>query len=271
MTHGAPDDEDAVAIAADLARRHGASAVVVNTFAEVPAPVAAPAFAGATMTPQFLEALVDRKETVERSTRALAERAAQRFGVAIQLAPPDDGRGQSALLRELPLIDLAILAQSSVSGELGWISPLGDALIEARAPVYIARDGEAVAGKVAVIAWDGGFEAARAVRAALPLLREASAVAILQSHSRLDTSEGGRADPARLGAWLVARGVATPKLVAVGGGRIGPDLLKAAADLGAALLVAGAYRHSRLREAVFGGVTRAFIEAADGPHLVIAH
>jgi nucleotide-binding universal stress UspA family protein len=33
-------------------------------------------------------------------------------------------------------------------------------------------------------------------------------------------------------------------------------LLNHAADMGADLLVAGGYGHSRLREAVFGGVTR---------------
>lgn len=57
----------------------------------------------------------------------------------------------------------------------------------------------------------------------------------------------------------------------VRGAKVGPALLDAAQAFGAALLVAGAYRHSRLAEALFGGATRAFLEARDGPHLLIAH
>ena len=37
---------------------------------------------------------------------------------------------------------------------------------------------------------------------------------------------------------------------------IGDELLNMASDLGSDLMVMGAYGHSRLREAVFGGVTR---------------
>ena len=266
---GAQDDEVALVVAADLARRHGTTAVVVNTFDTGATRLPAPAFGGGAMTSQLVEAIAERKEAVGLQTRALVEQVARGDG-AIRLAP-SAGPARSTLMRELPLVDLAVLAQSYVSSELGWIDPLGETLLEARVPVYLARDKTPVAGRVAAIAWDGSFEAARAVRAALPLLRDASGIAILQSTHRLDGSEGSRADPARLAAWLGERGLAAPKRVTVGDGKIGPELLKAAADAGAALLVAGAYRHSRISEALFGGVTRAFIEAADGPHLVIAH
>ena len=40
---------------------------------------------------------------------------------------------------------------------------------------------------------------------------------------------------------------------------------------GADLIVAGAYGHSRLREFVFGGVTRSLFQAVDGPSLLAAH
>ena len=57
----------------------------------------------------------------------------------------------------------------------------------------------------------------------------------------------------------------------VGDHKVGPVLVDAARDLGAALLVSGAYGHSRLAEAIFGGATHAFLKAGDGPHLLIAH
>ena len=103
------------------------------------------------------------------------------------------------------------------------------------------------------------------------LLQEASDIAILQDTDGLDDEAGARADPARLAAWLEGRGLPASRYVEAKGGKVGPLLLEAADAVGAALLVAGTYRHSRLFEALFGGVTRAFLRAADGPHLLIAH
>ena len=48
----------------------------------------------------------------------------------------------------------------------------------------------------------------------------------------------------------------------------GEALLSYAADIGADLLVAGAYGHSRAREMVFGGVTRTLIAEMTVPVLL---
>ncbi len=52
-------------------------------------------------------------------------------------------------------------------------------------------------------------------------------------------------------------------------GSVGERLLQGAE--GVDLLVAGAYGHSRLREFVFGGVTRTLLAASDGPAMLLAH
>jgi nucleotide-binding universal stress UspA family protein len=52
-------------------------------------------------------------------------------------------------------------------------------------------------------------------------------------------------------------------------GSVGERLLQGAEGID--LLVAGAYGHSRLREFVFGGVTRTLLSATDGPALLLAH
>ena len=49
------------------------------------------------------------------------------------------------------------------------------------------------------------------------------------------------------------------------------EIEKRANSEDAGLLVAGAYGHSRLREAVFGGATRTFLTSSVGPHLFLAH
>ena len=51
----------------------------------------------------------------------------------------------------------------------------------------------------------------------------------------------------------------------------GPALLRAAKSLDANLLVAGAFGHPRLQEYIFGGTTRALLNAADGPSLFLSH
>jgi nucleotide-binding universal stress UspA family protein len=109
------------------------------------------------------------------------------------------------------------------------------------------------------------------VRAALPLLKDASRVAILQHIDEIDVDAGSLADPARLTTYLAAHDVAVDRVIQTHGRNIGAALLEAADDYGAALLVAGAYGHARLREALFGGATRAFLAARNGPHLFLAH
>jgi nucleotide-binding universal stress UspA family protein len=272
---GAPDDEDAVAIAADFAHRNRSPVTVVNTFEFRPATIVPPAITSGVAAAEVWRSLDQERVAVGRRIRDLVDEYSHRLGGAedssaddaIKLALPSvDAR--ATLMRELPLADLVILAQSSVKGDGPWVGPLAEALMTARAPVYLARNGHSAAGRPAAIAWDGGFEAARAVRAALPLLRDAAEITILQAPDGLEAS---RADPERLEAWLAVHGVSAQTVVQVRAGKVGEALLEATRSLDAALLVAGAYRHSRIGEALLGGATRAFMEAGDGPHLLVAH
>lgn len=274
---GAPDDEYAVAIAADLARRHASPAVVVNTFEDFPAGVPVPAFAGGVYAHDIWTAFRERADSVEREIGALVAREAHRFGLSryaggasmVIAAPAQTSR--AALMRELTLADLAVVAQSCVAEAGSWVGPLGEALMEARTPVFLARSGTSTAGRSAVVAWDGGFQSARAVRAALPLLKEASEVAIVQDREGLDVSPGAPANPDRLRDYLTTHGVAVETVLEAKGRKVGPAILDAAREFGAALLVAGAYRHARLQEAIVGGATRTFLRNDTGPHLLLSH
>jgi nucleotide-binding universal stress UspA family protein len=132
-------------------------------------------------------------------------------------------------------------------------------------PVVVARPGLDPTGVMAV-AWDGGKEASRAMRTALPLLQRARAVHIVAnaaSSPRVFDPEAGQ-------AFLEVRGVKAEITLIEGGGEVGGQLLKAAQALGASLFVAGAYGHPRLQEFIFGGATRAFLNA-DGPSLFLSH
>ncbi len=273
----APDDEAAVAVAADIAVRHQSRAGVIAVLS-TPVALATPIFAGAVVSPQTWYALDAEQKAIEAKIEALIARYSP--GHPASTKPElhadlfhirtKDG-GAAALMAELALVDLLFIAQSNVTGEGPWNGALGEALMDARTPVYVARDTRSAAGRPAAIAWDGSLEAGRAVRAAAPLLRDAAWVAVLQVPARLDTSPGAPADPKRVTAYLSRHGVDVKDVIRVDGPKIGRALLTAAKGCDAGLLVAGAYQHSRLQEALFGGATRDLLGDAQGPHLLIAH
>jgi nucleotide-binding universal stress UspA family protein len=148
--------------------------------------------------------------------------------------------------------------------------PLGESFQQIVAgeqrPTLIARPGLAVDGTIAV-AWDGGKEASRAARTALPLLQTASRVVILAAPA----SSARYFDPARLQEFFAVRGIKSEVENLTDGGDPAPALLAAAKRLGANLLVTGAFGHPRLQEFIFGGATRTFLNASDAPSLFLSH
>ena len=132
-------------------------------------------------------------------------------------------------------------------------------------PVLIARAGLKVGGTV-VVAWDGGKEASRAARLALPLLEKAQRVIIVAA-----PKASSRAfDPGNLQAYYAARGVKAEVEMVSDCGDPAPALLQAAARSGAEILVAGAFGHPRLQEFIFGGTTRTLLNS-EQPSLFLSH
>jgi len=131
-------------------------------------------------------------------------------------------------------------------------------LLRAGRPVLIAP---AAAGALlfahALLAWDDSRECRRAVGDALPLLREAGRVSVVQVAPGDDHAAilGQLQDVV---AWLHSHGVgAQPVLLPASGSP--PQLGTIALDHTCDLVVAGAYGHSRLREWALGGVTRTLL------------
>lgn len=277
---GAGDDASALAVASALAAHHQSLAKVQLAFPDPAADLVAwGGLSGVYLSAEVLEQIAAAEAESRAKLTELAERAAGQAGLAWG---PGEGGGRMvvqerglaswlALLRALPLTDLVIMSRESAHGAAVASGPLADALMQGRAPVLITRGAEAPIGATVAIAWDASLEAGRAVRAALPLLKAAKQVVILQDPAELDEEERTSADPRDLGRYLAMHGIATVETAGVAGGDEGHALLAAAAQRGAKLLVAGAYGHSRMREWVLGGATRAFLESKSGPHLLIAH
>jgi nucleotide-binding universal stress UspA family protein len=108
------------------------------------------------------------------------------------------------------------------------------------------------------LAWDGRIEAARAARESLGLLAEAEDVRLVT----VDPEEDQGADPAAAAAaWLARHGIdVSVDRLASGGLSVAETLRRHALEKSADLLVMGGYGHSRLRERIFGGVTRSMLE-----------
>jgi nucleotide-binding universal stress UspA family protein len=278
-TSGAPDDTAVISVACDLAKRHGAMVRVIIAVPQMVPISGALGVGGGMMSPQVWEYVDESWRRLVEFTTAIVEDQAARHGLSsgaqdtppcIVVTPQAD-TPWLALQRELPLADLVIAARSSARGEGPWTGLLSDALVASRSPVLIPSEGAPPVGALAAVAWDGSPEAGRAVRAAAPMLRLASKVAILQNPDELDISPGAAADPGRLSRYLAAQGVKDISLTRLKDGRTGPALLRAAESLNAALLVAGGFGHGRLAEAIFGGATKTFLDAKEGPHVFLCH
>ena len=117
----------------------------------------------------------------------------------------------------------------------------------------------------ACIAWDGGDEAAAALRASVPLLRGAD-VHVLT----IEEERGAFPSTAAL-RYLSRHGVNAEFVAVERTGSTTESLTAAAARLQAELLVLGAYGRSRMREFLFGGVTRNLLADSGMPALLVAH
>ena len=109
-----------------------------------------------------------------------------------------------------------------------------------------------------VVGWKGSRESRLAIMEALPLLRLARQVTVVEIASSDDTSRDKYYVDDVVG-WLNRHGIEATAAVIPPKGEDGQHLAGYAAEKGADLIVAGAYGHSRVREWVLGGVTEDFL------------
>jgi nucleotide-binding universal stress UspA family protein len=124
-------------------------------------------------------------------------------------------------------------------------------------------------GERVLVAWNASREAARALNDALPLLLGAKQVTVLAINPQRGVGGHGDVPAADIALHLARHGLKAEASHTVAKDIAdGEALLSYAADIGADLIVAGAYGHSRARELVFGGVTRTLIAEMTAPVLM---
>lgn len=214
----------------------------------------------------------NRKLTAAAAERAEALQAAARAAgveadVATLSAPYNDIRAtlvSKARLYDVVVADAAPDA-SSMAREL-----LTDVIFHSARPTVIIPQSVNVPNlDHIVVGWDGTAPAARALADAMPLLRAAKSVDVVNVMGDKELPEGARA--AALVPHLLRHGIAAQaRELPLDGGDAGQTLLHHAVSTQAGLLVMGAYAHSRFRQMIFGGVTSALLKDCPVP-LLMSH
>jgi nucleotide-binding universal stress UspA family protein len=172
----------------------------------------------------------------------------------------------SALCMEARLADVVVFGPEPARGKGALVEAFQQILMEERRPVLVARRTPDPKAPVAV-AWDGGREASRAARSAIPWLQKAAEVTVLAAPQATPRDY----EPTRLVEHLAERGVKAKLKVLTVSADAGQAILENAVALGAGMLVAGAFGHPRFQQFIFGGATRTLMQSEDGPSLFLSH
>ena len=133
----------------------------------------------------------------------------------------------------------------------------GDALMALGRPVLVVPRGvERLSASRVVVAWKNTLQSRRAISDAMPFLKLAEAVQVVQV-----TDDGDRTELDDVVPYLGLHGVKAVGVLKVPNrGGTAETLLDAAETFKADLIVSGAFGYTRLREWFFGGVTRNLLD-----------
>jgi len=259
--------EHRLRVATAIARRFEADLAGMYFPLALPAPVALPG-----LVPPEIEMRPSQSEMRNRVESALQD-ALQRAQVHGGETRILEGEPIERAIAEMRCADLSVLSQGNGNnGGAGFERRLAEEAVLANgAPVVFVPYAPATStiGERIAVAWDGGREAARAVRDALPLLASAKRVTVLSLGSRARLNEEPLRSQARLADYLQVHGIeASLRQLACTPDEVAELLLSQLADLDADMLIMGAYGHSRIREIMLGGVTRTILDSMTVPVLM---
>ena len=211
--------------------------------------------------------LADRNEALEAMVSKL--------GVSCDIATdyPEGGWADDVIGRRARYADLTFMGPELLQSGRLMQKVLEGALFSSGKPLLIVPAGvkPTLAPQTIVVGWDARIEASRAVREALELMKGAGQVRL----TLIDPEQGevahGDEPGADAAAYLSRHGIkVSVDRLPSGGEPVATVLSRHAMDCGADMRVMGGYGQSRLRERVFGGVTRKMLEQPQVP-IFMAH
>ena len=226
-------------------------------------------FGGTLLMAQFVN-------TIDEEARALRERVEARLMHEDVSWDYDQlsGNAGGCLAAQARLTDLIVVSRPDHVGVAPGALPaalamFGDLLHAAQRPLLVMPESCASFdpfGPV-VIGWNGSLEAANALRQALPLIKSATSVHLVT----VDEPEFSEFPAEAAAEYLARHDIICEIRNLVSGDAAIDSLLRAQVEaLTATCLIVGAYGHSRAREYLFGGATRALLEHCPVP-LLLAH
>ncbi|MEP7453428.1 universal stress protein [Phyllobacterium sp. SB3] len=147
------------------------------------------------------------------------------------------------------------------------------ALFESGKPIFLVPHGTkpTLRPKQVLLAWDSGLECTRAAREALDIMACAEEVHVTMIDPDSSTVASGPEPGADIAAYLAHHGVKiTVDRIPSANYAVANVIKQHAIDIAADLIVMGGYGHTRLRERIFGGVTRSMIDDPGLP-ILMAH
>ncbi len=268
-----PRAQDRIVLAGELAGRFGAHLTGLYVAAEPPGRLDYFNYDTPLFGPVYRDAEPQIRVESE-SSRLHFEEIARRYSLS------SDWRTASGYPSEVVAVhgryaDLVILGQIDPDDlRSPFVRPRPEevALLTGR-PILVMPYAGAFAniGQTVLVGWDASREATRAVNDAMPLLATASSVTVITVDPEHGPEGHGEVPGADIALHLARHGVSVriERTVSDGIG-IGDALLSRACDLGADLLVMGAYGHSRVHELLLGGATRTILASMTLP-VLMAH
>jgi len=167
------------------------------------------------------------------------------------------------VLQEARSADIIVSGGSSdaFSDPFTMVTPK-DLVMEAGRPLLVVPDSVGWLDlRSVLVAWKDTPEARRAIVASLPMLGKAKDVTVAEIVEARGSQAAAAARVRDVVTWLSRHGVSASEIVAAQNHDRGAtaQLDSMAADVGAGLVVAGAYGHSRFRELILGGMTQHLI------------
>ncbi len=257
-------------VALPIAQDHDAHLIGLHVRPRVPMLLGAVA-AG---VPQSI--LTHQEEMLTRATEQLSDRFETRCAKAGVKSEWRCNKVQhhdiaSDVIGQSLCADLIVVAQEDNEGyETPADLPSRIVMETARPALIVPHAGKfTTVGKHVVVAWNGSREAARAAFDAVPFMKSAASVRVLAIDPKSRDGYDNIALGDEIGLCLARHGVKTEVTVTQSGDiAVGDELLNRLADDGCDLLVMGCYGHSRLRETLFGGVTKNLLQRMTAPVLM---
>ena len=265
---GKPNTAQRVAVAVQVAQRHGAHLVGVH----VQEPFNVPPFTeGAILMDDLYTAYDATAKADQAAAAATFEKAVKGVGISTEWRLAK-GYADAELAVHARYADIVVVGQTDPANESLTPTDLPETLaLSTGRPVLVVPyiGAPSKPGRTMMLCWNASRESARAASDALPLLHEAEKVIVLAVDPRSSDRGHGAEPGADVAVWLSRQGVeVTVQRDVAADADVGDVILSRAADQGVDLIVMGLYGHSRVREMILGGVSRTLLARMTVPVLV---